>query len=134
MPFKMHKIILYSRKNENRIVPTLPKSLNHPTETNLFFLICLIKGKKGGKLFFNCFKSKLSVNVLILLINVTFMSRINSMLCSEHEYSFVIPRPGPEVIKLFSSPTQLCMKFQLLIKTKVLKNADCSQMFDFSCL
>ena len=30
--------------------------------------------------------------------------------------------PGPEVIKLFSCSTQLSMKFQLLIKTKILKN------------
>ena len=28
-------------------------------------------------------------------------------------------RQGPEVIKLFSSSTQLSMKFQLLIKTKM---------------
>ena len=32
------------------------------------------------------------------------------------------PRSGPEVIKLFSCSTQLRMKFQLLIKTKMLKN------------
>ena len=31
-------------------------------------------------------------------------------------------KPGPEVIKLFSCSTQLSMKFQLLIKTKMLKN------------
>ena len=28
-------------------------------------------------------------------------------------------RPGPEVIKLFSSSTQLSTKFQMLIKTKI---------------
>ena len=32
--------------------------------------------------------------------------------------------PGPEVIKLFSCSTQLSIKFQLLIKTKLLKNAN----------
>ena len=31
-------------------------------------------------------------------------------------------KPGPEVIKLFICSTQLSMKFQLLIKTKMLKN------------
>ena len=34
--------------------------------------------------------------------------------------------PGPEVIKLFSCTTQLSMKFQLLIKAKMLKNNDFS--------
>ena len=34
---------------------------------------------------------------------------------------------GPEVIKLFSCSTQLCMKFQLLIKAEILKNKE------FSC-
>ena len=32
--------------------------------------------------------------------------------------------PGPEVIKLFSCSTQLSMKFQLLIKARMLKNND----------
>ena len=36
-------------------------------------------------------------------------------------------RSGPEILKLFSYSTQLSMKFQLLIKTKMLKNKD------FSC-
>ena len=31
-------------------------------------------------------------------------------------------RPGPEVIKLFSCSTQLIIKFQLLIKTKIPTN------------
>ena len=30
-------------------------------------------------------------------------------------------RPGPEVIKLFSSSTQLSMKFQLLINAEIVK-------------
>ena len=33
-------------------------------------------------------------------------------------------KPGPKVIKLFSCSTQLCRKFQLLIKTEKLKNTD----------
>ena len=33
---------------------------------------------------------------------------------------------GPHVIKLYSCSTQLKMKFQLLIKTKMLKNKDIS--------
>ena len=36
---------------------------------------------------------------------------------------------GPNVIKLFSCSTQLSMKFQLLIKTKLLNNKDCSCFF-----
>ena len=37
---------------------------------------------------------------------------------------------GPEVIKLFSCSTQLSMEFQMLIKSKLLKNKDfsCFQM------
>ena len=31
-------------------------------------------------------------------------------------------RPGPEVIKLFSSSAQLSMKFQLLINAEIVKN------------
>ena len=34
--------------------------------------------------------------------------------------------PGPEVIKLFSCPTQLSTKFQLLIKTKIPTNKEVS--------
>ena len=34
--------------------------------------------------------------------------------------------PGPEVIKLFSCSTQLSTKFQLLMKTKILKNKEVS--------
>ena len=34
--------------------------------------------------------------------------------------------PGPEVIKLFSCPIQLSMKFQLLIKTKISTNEEVS--------
>ena len=33
----------------------------------------------------------------------------------------VARQPGPEVIKLFSCPTQVSIKFQLLIKTEMLK-------------
>ena len=33
-----------------------------------------------------------------------------------------LERPGPEAIKPFSCSTQLNMKFQLLIKTKMLKS------------
>ena len=33
-----------------------------------------------------------------------------------------LPRPGPEVIKHFSCSTQLCMEFQMLTKTQMLKN------------
>ena len=43
-------------------------------------------------------------------IKVSFKKKMNS--------------PGPEVIKLFSCSTQLSMKFQLLLKTKILKNKD----------
>ena len=39
-----------------------------------------------------------------------------------------VGNPGPEVVKLFSYSTQLSIKFQLLIKTKMLLN---SQMFVF---
>ena len=35
-----------------------------------------------------------------------------------------LARLGPEVMQLFSYSTQLCMKFQLLLKTKMLKNKD----------
>ena len=36
-------------------------------------------------------------------------------------YSFFHHRPGPEVINLFSSSTQLSMKFKLLINNKIAK-------------
>ena len=36
-------------------------------------------------------------------------------------YTCLLEQPGPEIIKLFSCSTQLSMKFQLLIKTKMLK-------------
>ena len=39
----------------------------------------------------------------------------------------------PEMIKLFSCSTQLSMKFQLLIKTKMLKNEDFSCFQTLSC-
>ena len=118
----MHTIIFVQTK-KNKCVLTLPQSLRPVTPNTLIFLFGLIKGKKGETYSFIALKSKLSDNVLILLINVTFMSRINE-LCFEHEYSFIIPRPDHEAIKLFSSSTQLRMKFQLLIKSKMLKNAD----------
>ena len=38
-------------------------------------------------------------------------------------------KPGPKVIKLFSCSTQLSMKFQLFIKTKILKNKNFSNSF-----
>ena len=41
-------------------------------------------------------------------------------LCDLSECSFML-QPGPMVIKLFSCSTQLSKKFQLLIKTKMLK-------------
>ena len=42
----------------------------------------------------------------------------------------IVDDPGsdPEVIKLFSCSTQLSVKFQLLIKTKLLKNKDVSTL------
>ena len=40
-----------------------------------------------------------------------------------HEMSQDMGKPGPEVIKPFSYSTQLSMKFQLLIKNKVSKQA-----------
>ena len=46
-------------------------------------------------------------------------------------------RTGPEVIKLFSCSTQLSMKFQLLIKTKIPTTEEVSffmsQMLYLSC-
>ena len=70
--------------------------------------------------------------VFILLINVKMPTivchtywhfniheQLNFMLSSvEREKSFVILRPGPEVIKLFSCSTQLSTKFILLINVK----------------
>ena len=40
----------------------------------------------------------------------------------------------PEVIKLFSCSTQLSTKFQLLIKTKIPKSEEVSQMWYLSLL
>ena len=52
-------------------------------------------------------------------------------------WSVAVAFPGTKVIKLFSCSTQLSTKFQLLIKTKMLKNKDfvCFQtlMFYLSC-
>ena len=44
--------------------------------------------------------------------------------------------PGPKVIKPFSWSTQLSMKFELLIKTKMLKNQDffASKLSDVECI
>ena len=42
--------------------------------------------------------------------------------------------PGPEVIKLFSCSTQLSMKFQLLIKTKVLTNEEVPCFKSLRCI
>ena len=42
-------------------------------------------------------------------------------------------RPGPEVIKLFSCSTQLSMKFQLLIKTKIPANKEVSCFMSLRC-
>ena len=39
-------------------------------------------------------------------------------------YELHYTRPGPEVIKLVSYSTQLSMKFQLLIKTKIPANKE----------
>ena len=41
--------------------------------------------------------------------------------------SYLFMSPGPQVIKLFPCSTKLSMKFQLLIKSKMLNNKD------FSC-
>ena len=41
--------------------------------------------------------------------------------------------PGPEVIKLFSCSTQLSMKFQLLIKSKIPTNEDVSCFKSLRC-
>ena len=43
-------------------------------------------------------------------------NNINTMIIGEY--------PEPEAIKLLSISTQLCMKFQLLIKARILKNKD----------
>ena len=43
---------------------------------------------------------------------------------TQHAKSETLLLSGPEVIKLFSCSTQLSTKFQLLIKTKMLKNKD----------
>ena len=40
---------------------------------------------------------------------------------AELEKSFITSRPGPEVIKLFSSSAQLSMKFQLLLNAERVK-------------
>ena len=42
-------------------------------------------------------------------------------------------RSGPEVIRLFSCSTQLSMKFQLLIKTKILTNKEVSCFKSLRC-
>ena len=44
-----------------------------------------------------------------------------------------IPRPGHEVIKLFSCSTQLSTKFQLLIKTKIPTNEEASCFKSLRC-
>ena len=41
--------------------------------------------------------------------------------------------PGPEVIKLISCSTQLSMKFQMLIESKMLKNKDLSCFQPLRC-
>ena len=43
------------------------------------------------------------------------------------------PSSGPEVIQLFSCSTQLSMKFQLLIKTKIQTNEEVSCFKSFRC-
>ena len=40
---------------------------------------------------------------------------------AELEKRFIASGPGPEVIKLFSSSAQLCMKFNLLIINEITK-------------
>ena len=42
-------------------------------------------------------------------------------------------KPGPKVIKLFSCSTQLSMKFQMLIKTKILTNKEVSCFKSLRC-
>ena len=39
--------------------------------------------------------------------------------CGSERVVHCLPRPGPEVIKLFSCSTQLSMKFSLLINVKM---------------
>ena len=45
---------------------------------------------------------------------------------AERRRSEIKSRPGPSIIKPFSYSTQLSMEFQLLMKTKMLKNKDFS--------
>ena len=44
-----------------------------------------------------------------------------------------VMRSGPEIIKLFSCSTQLSMKFQRLIKTKILTNKEVSCFRSLRC-
>ena len=48
-------------------------------------------------------------------------------------YNMEVHCPGPEVIKLFSCSTQLSMKFQLLIKTKIPANKEVSCFKSLRC-
>ena len=51
----------------------------------------------------------------------------------EHEQSFITLEPGTQVIKLFLCSNQLSMEFQMLIKSKMLKNEDFSCFKSFRC-
>ena len=71
-------------------------------------------------------KSNLTVKTVEYYWEMTVTIKSN-LTVKTLEYDCEMPKsPGPEVIKLFSSSTQPSMKFQLLIKTKVLKNDDFS--------
>ena len=57
--------------------------------------------------------------------NESLLSMSAAYILNATETMFIVKgntmNPGPEVLKLFSCSTQLCKKFQLLIKTKMKK-------------
>ena len=55
--------------------------------------------------------------------NICFDGKMRKLIFN-YSTHFYLERPGPKVIKLFSCSTELSRKFQLLIKTKMLKNKD----------
>ena len=88
----------------------------------LFSPTCLIKSIKHEHsckiLYFLCISSNCGSNCIVIV------SRILFQVCTE-TWIYISPT-RPKVIKHFSCSTQLSMKFQLFIETKMLKNKDIS--------
>ena len=113
---------------------TIAFDLGHKatTQTNTHQYVSLLKSPNFDAIKIERFTVTKShdSSLMLLFFSVDWMKANVTLVQMEAHgqviINYILQLPGPKVIKHFSCSTQLSMKFQLPIKTKILKNKDCS--------